>query len=187
MSRFVEEYGARTQFHFVRSFANSPVLKLQQNLPLPPWSPGILLPRLLRNDIWTRYTKWADYTQSKLADRRPYDGITSNSQTVCRPSIHKFLPQDRAAWLDSHCLGYLCSCVIPSCRLLQRGCRDYTLDVRNTRFVRWALRWRRGVFAVQVQCPACRLPFRTSHVGRCKLLSSLVGADPHISEDIALH
>ena len=59
--------------------------------------------------------------------------------------------------------------------------------MRNTRFVRWALRWRRGVFAVQVQCPACRLPFRTSHVGRCKLLSSLVGADPHISEDIALH
>ena len=56
--------------------------------------------------------------------------------------------------------------------------------VRNTRFVRWALRWRR----VYVQwCPACRLPFRTSHVGRCRLLSSLVGADPHISEDIALH
>ena len=189
LSRFVEEYGARTQFHFFRSFANSPVLKLQQNPPSPPWSSGILLPRLLRNDIWTRYSKWADDAQllatRNSAARSSRDGVSA--RRVNRPPIHKFLPQDRADWLDSHCLGYLCSCVIPSCRLLQRGVRDYLLDVRNTRFVRWALRWRRGVFAVHVMCPGCRLPFRTSHVGRCKLLSSLVESDPHISEDIAVY
>lgn len=52
--------------------------------------------------------------------------------------------------------------------------------------MRWALRWRRGVFAFQVPCPACKLPFRTSHVGRCNLLSSLAASDPHLLEDFGV-
>ena len=31
------------------------------------------------------------------------------------------------------------------------------------------------------------MPFRTSHVGKCKLLDTLVEADPHIHEDVVLY
>ena len=50
-----------------------------------------------------------------------------------------------------------------------------------------ALSWRRGVFAVQVPCPVCKLPFRTSHVGRCDLLSALAASDPNLLEDISVY
>lgn len=38
-----------------------------------------------------------------------------------------------------------------------------------------------------MQCPVCKLPFRTSHVGRCNLLPSLTSSDPRLSEDIAVY
>ena len=31
------------------------------------------------------------------------------------------------------------------------------------------------------------MPFRTSHVGKCKLLDTLVEADSHIHEDVVLY
>ena len=36
-------------------------------------------------------------------------------------------------------------------------------------------------------CPVCKLPFRTSHVGRCDLLSALAASDPNLLEDISVY
>ena len=106
---------------------------------------------------------------------------------VKRPSVRPFVRTGRDTWLNPECTGYLCSCILPSCRLpLAKGGHDYILGKSSTRFVRWALRWRRGVFAVNVTCPKGGMPFRTSHVGRCKLLSGMVQNDPHIHEDMAV-
>ena len=132
-----------------------------------PWSAGILTPRLLRNKIWLRYCKWADDIEDRLATQAAKDLLQGKRpRVVQRPSVRPFIRTDRDTWLNSECTGYLCSCILPSCRLPpSKGGHDYILGKRSTRFVRWALRWRRGVFAVNVTCAKCRMPFRTSHVG----------------------
>ena len=112
--------------------------------------------------------------------------VDKASSSIC-PPIQKFIPLDRAAWLSKNCTGYLCACVLPSCRLHNGSGHDYILGIQDTRIVQWALRWRRGVFATHATCPRCKMPFRTSHVGRCKLLASSMETGSYIQEDVVVY
>ena len=98
LQRWIEEAGARLQFHLSSVFCGCPLQFLQQHSPTPPWSAGLLLPRLPRNNTWINYMKWVTIMVDKA------------SSSIC-PPIQKFIPLDRAAWLSKNCTGYLCACV----------------------------------------------------------------------------
>ena len=153
LERLMEEIAARMQFQFHRAFRNSPIQTLVQEKLPPPWSAGILIPRLALNSVWRRFQHW----------------IASGSTHQFH--ISNFIPADRDHWLNTSCTGSLCNCVLPHCRV---SCarHDYILDSKDSRFLRLALRWRRGVFGTRAICPACKQLFRPSHVWRCKLLGS---------------
>ena len=183
LQRWIEEAGARLQFHLSTVFSGCPIQLLQQHPPAPPWCAGLLIPRLPRNQTWISYRKWL----LTLTDKSARTSSSTSTSGSKRAAIQRFIPLHRADWLSAKCTGYLCACVLPSCRLHNGSGHDYILGIRNARAVQWALRWRRGVFATHATCPRCRMSFRTPHVGRCKLLDWLVGCDPHIEADAAVY
>ena len=186
MTRFLEEFAARVQFQFKGTYQNSPILRLQNETSPPPWSSGVLLPRLTLNPIWRRYVKWADAKEIDSA-RRAKDAELkgyANVPAISRPHISCFIPIDRESWLMTECTGSLCKSVLPCCRP-RPGHLDFILSTKNTKFIRLALRWRRGVLGVLATCPACNKPFRTSHVARCKLLGNVDVS--HMKEDLLFH
>ncbi len=81
-----------------------------------------------------------------------------------------FILKSRQEWIQD-LNGTLVSLVLPTCRHGVKPGHDYVLNLRSADIRRWALRWRRGVFAFHTTCPVCHSPFRTSHVVRCNLLA----------------
>ena len=79
LQRWIEEAGARLQFHLSSVFCGCPLQFLQQHSPTPPWSAGLLLPRLPRNNTWINYMKWV----TNMVDK---------ASSSIRPPIQKFIP-----------------------------------------------------------------------------------------------
>ncbi len=128
--------------------------------------------------IWKNYVKWANKLQ------------TAARRSIVRPDLASFLVIDRESWLIimSHCEGSLCRKVLPNCRADIRSHHDYILKAGNSKFRLWALKWRRGVFAINAHCPVCKLQFRQSHVVECNLLNGYIDSstENYLLEDIAL-
>jgi len=173
LDRMLEEFGARLQSHFNKAFGGSPISQIYALSLCPPWSAGVLIPRLQINQLWKAYCRWADIKEMesariwRLAETRGARQIPP----IRRPELSAFILQNRQEWIQG-LKGTLPSLVLPTCRHGIKPGHDYILNLRSAEVRRWATRWRRGVFAFHTTCPVCKSPFRISHVARCSLLSS---------------
>ena len=186
LNRMLEEFGARLQSHFHKSFNGSPIAHICASPQCPPWSAGVLIPRLQINTIWKAYCRWADIKEMESARiwRLAETSGAKKIPPIRRPKLAVFIPKNRQEWIQE-LNGTLVSLVFPSCRHGINPGHDYILNLRSSEVRRWALRWRRGVFAFNTTCPVCQSPFRTSHVARCNLLdsSSFSASSDSLNED----